>query len=371
MTDKTTVISGAHRDCGATKEDISMRILFIINQLGGGGAERVLTIIANHLADNNEVHILSFSPGVSKYPIDNRVLINEVSLIKKRSLSIASEIRKEVKRIRPDSIISFEYHMNMKALLGTIGLHGFQKIVSERNDPANKGNRIGIKQLRAMLYRFADVLVCQTPDAKAYFSKTIQKKTVVIPNPVSDALPAPWTGEREKRVVNFCRLEPQKNIPLLIDAFESFHSSHPEYTLEIYGDGSEYEPLVQYIARKKLEGCVFLFPSTPDIHQKVWKASMFVSTSDYEGLSNSMLEALALGIPTICTDCPCGGAKMMIRNGENGYLAKVGDAYGIAQLMVLIADNQEISTRLSESGKKIRGELSSRNIVDKWETILQ
>ena len=347
-----------------------MRVLFIINQLGGGGAERVLTLIANHMSDDNEVYILSFSPNVSKYPIDEKIVINEVHLNKKSAINVSKEIRKYVKKIKPDCFISFEYHMNMKALLGTIGYNGVYKIISERNDPAHKGGRSGQKQIRELLYRFADVLVCQTPDAKAYFPKSIQKKTVVIANPVTDKLPERWEGCREKKVVNFCRLEKQKNIPLLIEAFEQFQKTHADYVLNIYGNGNERENIEQFITERKLDECVKLFPATEDIHNKIRKAAMFVSTSDYEGLSNSMLEAMALGIPTICTDCPCGGARMVIENGKNGFLSPVNDKNDISGKMSLIADNNAVAERIGKESVKIREAYSVKVIIRQWLSVI-
>ena len=344
-----------------------MKVLFIINQLGGGGAERVLTIIANHMAEEGiDVSILSFTPSQPKYKINSLIHLYENEIKHKTAIRVAYSIRKVVKEIKPSIIISFEYHMNMKMLLGTIGMKSARKIISERNDPARKGGQFGYRQARELLYRSAELLVCQTEDAKSYFSKEIQNHTVIIPNPVSDEIPDPWDGEREKRIVNFCRLEKQKNIPLLIDAFEIFAKNHDEYKLEIYGDGSLKDELKGYISDKGLCDKVTIFSSSPEIHHKVLKAAMFVSASDYEGISNSMLESMAMGIPTICTDCPCGGARMIIEDGKNGFLTQVGNAQDIAYKMAMIADNFELSKRLSKKSVLIREELSSKKIVDKW-----
>lgn len=347
-----------------------MKILFISNQLGGGGAERVLTLIANHLVDENEVFIISFSPGVSKYKIDSRINTKEIQLSRKTALKTAMAIRKEVLRIKPDCFISFEYHMNMKALLGTIGINDIRKIISERNDPSQKGGKQGQKQLRELLYQLADALVCQTKDAKEYFPKSIQKKTVIIPNPISDNLPDPWTGTREKRIVNFCRLEKQKNIPMLIDAFEKFVDNHKDYHLEIYGDGSEKDNIEEYIKRKKLNDVVKMFPATQNIHEIILRSMMYASSSDYEGISNSMLEALALGLPTICTDCPCGGARMFIDDGLNGFLVGVGDSSAMADRMAFLAEHENIRIDFSKRSVEIREEISSHKIVKMWLDIL-
>ncbi len=348
-----------------------MKILFAINQLGGGGAERVLTLLANQMVQNHEVYIVSFTPGMTKYHINQNIHVNELTLRKKTAIHVARAIREEVKAVKPDCLISFEYHMNMKALLGTVGIKNLRKIISERNDPSQKGGKFGQKQVRELLYRFSDVLVCQTPNAMNYFSKAIRCKTVIIPNPISGNLPEVWHGKRDKRIVNFCRLEKQKNIPLLIDAFSIFRRNHKEYQLDIYGDGTEREYIQTYIESRNLRTSVTLHPASPEIHKLVSNAMMYVSSSDYEGISNSMLEALALGIPTICTDCPCGGARMFIRDGENGFLVRVGDSNELAQKMSDLAENAKLRNVFSQNSIKIREDISSDKIVGKWMDILK
>ena len=221
-----------------------------------------------------------------------------------------------------------------------------------------------------MLYKKSDCLVCQTPDAKAYFPKNIQKKTVIIPNPIKSDLPQPWKGTRRKEIVNFCRLNPQKNLRLLIDAFEDFSNTHPDFSLAIYGDGELHDSLQQYISEKGLENKVRLHPAVSDVHERIKDAYMFVSSSDFEGLSNSMLEAMAMGIPTICTDCPCGGAKMVIENGINGLLTPVGDKDELSAAMQQVADNSQIAHNIGKEALKIRSKLSTDIIVGEWRKII-
>ena len=97
---------------------------------------------------------------------------------------------------------------------------------------------------------------------------------------------------------------------------------------------------------------------------------MFVSSSDYEGLSNSMLEAMAIGLPTVCTDCPVGGARMVIRDGENGLLVPVGDREALAAAMCRVADDRALAETLSQNGRTLREKLSIGVIADEWERLI-
>ena len=93
---------------------------------------------------------------------------------------------------------------------------------------------------------------------------------------------------------------------------------------------------------------------------------MFVSSSDFEGMSNSMLEAMALGLPCVCTDCPAGGARAVIKDGENGLLTPVGDSHALYLAMKKVAENPELAAKLSKNSVKIREEQSVDKIIKKW-----
>ena len=166
-------------------------------------------------------------------------------------------------------------------------------------------------------------------------------------------------------------MEKQKNLPLLIDAFEQIHMQYPEYTLHIYGDGKEKEFLEQYILDKSLKECVFIHPAVPDIHERVIRSAMFISSSDYEGLSNSMIEAMAIGLPVICTDCPCGGARMVIEDGVNGLLVPVRNKIEMIKNIELLIRDTRLSNDLSHNATKITKHLSVQCILEKWIKVLE
>ena len=169
--------------------------------------------------------------------------------------------------------------------------------------------------------------------------------------------------------ISFCRLEPQKNLSMAIKAFAKFYKNHPEYEYHIFGNGELKEELEQQIQDSDLNGVVKIFPFKKNILQEAKNYRMFILSSDYEGLSNSMIEAVSMGMPSICTDCPIGGAKMVIHNGINGFLVPVGDCDGMAKAMDNASDIAYCS-KVSENAKKTAERFSEKRIVNEWLRII-
>ncbi|MBR3780686.1 MAG: glycosyltransferase [Clostridia bacterium] len=218
----------------------------------------------------------------------------------------------------------------------------------------------------------AEDIVFQSPDAQKWYLENTPAKGTVIFNPIKPDLPEPYNGERKKRIVNFCRISAQKNLIMLVDAFAEFHEEFPEYKLDIIGDpvGNDADGYIdsvkEHIKKLNCEDCIHIIPARKDIHDYIKDYSMFVSSSDYEGMSNSMLEAMAMGLPCVCTDCPAGGARAVIKDGENGLLTPVGDSHALYLAMKKIAENPELANKLSQNSVKIREEQSVDKIIKKW-----
>lgn len=123
---------------------------------------------------------------------------------------------------------------------------------------------------------------------------------------------------------------------------------------------------MEYVHSLRLDDCVSVYPFVDNIHEKVLKASMFVLSSDYEGLSNSMLEAMAIGLPSVVTDCPCGGAAMVIRDGVNGMLVPVGDANAMYMKMRELINHPQTAASISREAVAIRETLNARKITEEW-----
>jgi len=161
-------------------------------------------------------------------------------------------------------------------------------------------------------------------------------------------------------------LNHKKNLKLLIDAFIQLHKEFPEYKLNIYGDGAAKNEIKNYIKEQNMDQHIILYDFIQNIHEEIVDNAMFVSSSDYEGISNSMLEAMAMGLPVVVTNCPCGGAKMFVKNNENGILVDVRDKEALYEGMKKIITDNIFAEKISNEAIKIKEELNSDKISKKW-----
>lgn len=343
-----------------------MKIVFVLPDMPGGGSERVVAMLANEYVQRGyEVDILLFAGSQTVYPLDQRVQIyiaGEVSrgnpLIRIKRLI---KMRKYYKDNKNCYIFSFCVMGTVFSVLAAAGIP-HRMLVSERNDPT----RISNQKLRNWAYGKAEKIVFQTEDMKACFPKRLQKKAVVIPNPVAEGMPEPFQGERKKQVVSVARLQPQKNHKLLVDAFADFSKEYPEYELHLFGIGELEEALREQAKQLGIEQKVIFRGFSSNVKEEIRDSAMFVLSSDYEGISNSMIEALAMGVPVISTDCPVGGSRTYIENNVSGILTPVGDAGALSEAMKKVAGDSALASSLSLNGTKIKETYKLEKIADRF-----
>ena len=355
------------------------RIIFVTVSMTGGGTERVIATLSNYLVSQGyEVTILQIAEATMAYELDARVEVIRVGetsggSIKKR-LERIRNMRRIFKEKKPANIMALGTVCSIFSGIANLGIKKNHLVVSERNKPDRMNMKPYTKgglMLRNFAYRRANTLVLQTEDSKAYFPSDIVKKSVIIGNPLTSKLPDVYEGVREKKIIGAARLIEEKNHPLLIDAFSIFSKTHPEYTLEIYGKGELEQELKDQIKRLGIEDKAQIMQFASDLHDRIRKASIFVSASNGEGLSNSIMEALALGIPVIGTDCPVGGTKMLINDGRNGLLVPMNTVETMVEAMCKIADDEELASAMSLEGRKIREVYSEEMICKQWMEIMR
>lgn len=268
------------------------------------------------------------------------------------------------------TIINFGFNIFDKVYYSAKGLNF--KIVYAETNASNKYSADKFCELTKKSIKKSDSFIFQTQEEAKDHGLFKGDKTHIIHNPIKQGLPVPYIGQRKKTIVNFCRLSRQKNLLLLIQAFEMFNKEIPGYSLEIFAEttgaqNSEYKKeLVDYIQKNSLNDCVHILPPSSNIHDIIWDSSMFVSSSDYEGISNSMIEAMAIGLPCVCTDCKGGGAREMITDGENGLLVPVGDTEKLKNAMVRMITEDGLAEKCSKNAAKIRETHSIEIISNKW-----
>lgn len=342
----------------------------MVDSLSAGGAGRAVTRLANEMNKREiEICIIAMNNGSGKegyYVSDDIQTIKYTTSLDGGIFDRVRKIARIASEFKPDYLISFLPDNNIYSILAGIK-KSWKLIVCERNDPGRNpepGDKVRIA--RSLLYRFADGYVFQTEDARNYFSEMIQRKSVVIPNPVAPDIPAAYCGNRRKVIVSVASLKTQKNYMMSIQAFANLSKEFPEYTYEIFGEGAERENIESLISRLGLEDRVILKGHCPDVLKQIMDASLFVMSSDYEGMSNSMIEALAMGIPSIVTDHPIGAPRMLIEEGVNGLLVPVGDIASLTQKMKMVLQDKALSDRLSCNAQKIKETLSIEHICSKW-----
>lgn len=352
------------------------KILFITAMSSGGGAERVMTLLSNDFALNGYNVTYASLKNNGYYdilPEVNKAIIGDT--VGNGKIKLLLQLRKYLKDNSFDAIIAFGYSISIKIALASIFLP-IRKIIimSERNDPSQNVKGTLKKYLRIWAYSRASNIVFQTEDAQKYFPRNIQKKGAIIQNPINVQLTGKTIDPNSKRIIAVGRITPQKNFPMLVRAFSIIHKKHPEYVLHIYGadDGSgEKERLTEIINELNLNESVQFKGFSDNIIDEFYKSCMYVSSSIYEGISNSMLEAMSCGLPVICTDCPIGGARMTIQNNVNGLLVKVGDVDGLAQAMSSIIENEDFARSMGLKANEIAKTLSIDNIANQWNKIVE
>lgn len=346
------------------------KLIISIASLGTGGAERVLSVLSTPLADNFEaVQYVLWEGGEPFYPVDERVKIvslPELSGKKGRNRQMAT-FRQLIKHEKPDLVLSFLTPYNILVLLSTLGLK--QKIVvAERTDPRRllSGGKAGL-WLRDWLYWRANGILTQTEYAKSCYDEKFAGKTAVIYNPVmmNDCqVGVALRTEKEHLFVTAGRLEPVKDQTMMIMAFAAFHKNHPDFRLVIYGEGPMHGALQEQIKGLELKDAVVLAGRTNDLWNMIASAEAFLLTSEYEGMSNALIEAMCLGLPVVSTKV--AGATDLIKDGENGYLIDVKDSESLADRMARLADSPELCEQMGRSASEVYEQVRQDKICKQW-----
>lgn len=344
------------------------KVSFIIGTLLGGGAERVVTEISNKLCSEYEITIILLLNQEKKdYKVNEMIKVIELPKFKSKKdmlIGIPRKLSTIMKELDSDIYISFCTLENTMSLLANISARK-KLYISERNAPSMEHNNYLIKILRKLLYKRAYGYVFQTTDAMKYYSHSIQQRSVVIPNPVKPGLPH-FKFNNSKTICAVGRLNEQKNYPLLINSFKDFLVDCPDYKLNIFGKGILEESLLNLINELNLKESVELKGFSKNIHNDIKEMEFYVMSSDYEGMPNALMEAMAMGLPCISSDCPSGGPKELINDYQNGILFKTGDKKELSSKMKELANNEELRRKISCEAQKISIEYDIDKIVEKW-----
>ena len=345
-------------------------VFIMVHALTNGGAERVSAVLASELSKRYHIVLLTrYERGehVESYRIPKQ--LDRIFLPIPHSEDFQNEgyavrcVRRLKKAQNACASISLLYEMNA---LNVASRANDAVICCERNNPEKSLDSDRIEEIR-QLYEKADHVVFQSEIVRNLFSDSIKAHSTILPNPVGvTCLRKAVTGHR---IVTCGRLTEQKNHAMLIRAFSEFHLRHPEYTLSIYGKGKLWDELEQLIDELDLRGCVKLEGRSSTIHEDISDAEIFVLSSDYEGLSNALLEAMMMGFPCITTDCE--GSTDVIVNGENGLMIHRGSQQELTQALLRYAEDPDFREKMGLGAKATAQSFRKEAVAEKWSELIE
>lgn len=360
-----------------------MRCTLIIHSLTSGGAERVISRMANYWAAKSwEINLLSFDGGTEPpfYDLDSRISHIPLGIAgyspnpiigMGNNLTRIQKLRAAIIKSKPHVVISFMHQANEIVLLATRGLN-LPVIVSERNDPARQTISKIWTKLRQWTYPFADRIVVQTKRAGNYFSDRLQDRIVVIPNPV--ILPP---GDKEltnqlldaRSLIAIGRLEYQKGFDLLLEAMAKLKDGYSEWTLTILGEGELRSQLESLRDRLGLGDRVHLVGRVKNPNEFLKQADIFIMSSRFEGFPNALCEAMACGLAVISTDCP-NGPREIIRDGADGILVENENVSALATAMERLMSDEKGRKSLGDRATEITERFGLEKVMLAWESLI-
>lgn len=334
--------------------------------------------LANGFIEKGEEVILVTSfPKSKEYTLSNRIKrynLEEFQPLKrnfiKKNFGRIRKLRRICQNEKCEVAVSFLEGPNFRLIFSTLFLP-IKTVISLRSDPKKEYSNFFHRLLANIVYSFSDACVFQTKEAKKFFGKQVKNKGVIILNPVADEFYQDQEIEYRRNIISVGRLEMTKNFELLINVFSKISKDYPQEHLIIYGEGSNRQQLEKQIRELNLSDRIHLPGSVDRVSEKIKNAKIFVLSSDYEGMPNALMEAMALGIPVIATDCPCGGPDILLDHGTYGKLVPINGVIELEkEIREFLNDNQKI-IQYSEKGKKRAEEFKTELICAEWKNLFE
>lgn len=362
-----------------------MKILLSITSLGAGGAERVVTLLADSFASRgHQVALITIDSTTSDFfKVTDKVQRFALGLHRPSrtwltrwygNLKKIGAMRQVIERFRPDVIVSFLSEVNILTILACAGRRT-PVLISERIDPRSHGMTRVREWLRWITYRHAAGVVVQTRAVAEWMSSAHAglPPIAVIPNPVlpaaSTATCAHPTGPPYLLAAG--RLTWQKGFDVLIRALALLVSEGFDFNLVIAGEGwGEERALHELAAELGVTARVQFVGRVVDLTAWLADAFAFVLSSRYEGFPNVLLEALACGTATIATDCP-SGPREILEGGGLGMLVPCEDPAAIAAAVASLQKDAGLRARLRERGPTVLERFGLDTITGAWERLMQ
>ncbi len=341
------------------------KICFVIPSFSFGGAERVVTVLSSQLArEGYDVSVIKYFEVSDEYPVDDRVKVFNVSRGTEsmyHALSFAEKIRrirKILKEIRPDYVVPFLSHVATRTFFAGLGMP-IKMIQTIRIAPNIAPASRLLRAFRNFLIAVSYVTFVQTETQKEYFPRWMHKKIVILPNPVSQSMleSSPVYQGQTTKIVSMGRLTLQKNFEMLIRSVVELKNTGYPVTLDIYGEGELHQSLQQQIDELSCQDICRLQGRTSDVPNVLKNASLFVLPSNFEGMPNALMEAMAVGLPCISTDCETGPGELLA-DGK-GLLVPVNDQSAMTEAIKALVETPQAATEMGRRAKEYMSEVYS------------
>lgn len=357
------------------------KICIAIHGLAHAGAERVAATWSNYLvSQGHSVVVLVYAHDEDSYDLDDRVKIVPIADTQEEYASLSKgkqllRMRRIIRDESPEIVISFLPKMQINMMLATIGMR-IKRIETVRNNPWTDTDVVGKRLLWNLCFHRSDNIIVQTKEQLLYFSRRLQRKCVVICNPVSNDFSANqkvYDNEETNKFVAVARINPQKNYPMMIRAFAQIAEKNNSCTLDIYGGGTPeaLQDLRNLIERLGMGENIRLCGWRRDISELLVFYDAFLLSSNYEGMPNALAEAMAAGLVCLSTDCRTG-PKDMIDSGTNGFLADTGNEQSFAEGIEAVT-RMNLQQRIAmgnEARKKILTMASRENTLERLNQLI-
>lgn len=356
------------------------KLAFYIGSLNKGGAERVFVNLAEYFLNQGyEVLMVTQYQKEDEYILAEgikRILsdITEEETTDNRITNFYRRFRKLRniwKTEKPDAVLSCVGKNNFMTIVTTM-FTAVKPVVSVVGEAKEEYPGKMMRRLANLLFPFASGVILQTERSKYFFSRKVQKTAVILTNSLNPLFIRPrYEGERETRIVTVGRMDANKNQEMMIRAFAGLAEKYPAYTFTIYGDGELREYLQKLIEELGMTERIFVPGVIPDVANQIEKASLFLLTSYSEGVSNALMEAMALGLPVIATDVPGGGTVELIQHMENGWIIPTGDQKALEEAMDKLLSDRELAQKLGQNAAKLQERLAPEKVNAQWKSYFE
>ena len=355
-------------------DESRVKIALIIPSLSAGGAERVVSVLANEWSNTTEreTHLITFTNIPESYLVSENVRrFNALGGTRETPgafeyVVVARRIRNYILSNHVDYVVSFLDKFNV-FVLGSLMFSDVPVFVCERNSPWRKRSR-WLRFAKRCLYPFAKGVVVQTHRAiEPTRVKTGARRVVAIPNPIAPLQIGSEVSEKQNVILNVGRLVPQKNQAFLLEAFA--RSQIDDWSLAIAGSGPLRNDLVELAVSLGVQDKVIFVGQTNDIGEWYRRARIFCLSSDYEGFPNALLEAMSFGLACVSTDCDTG-PRELLGEGAAGLLVKVGDREGLSNALCQLVSDERGRREFGEEAHRRSKAYDSSIVAERFFEVL-